>query len=209
MDTTRTRHALTAGTLALLVGALAACSTAGPAADSSSPSAAAEASSRPSPSASPSPSPSVDVAAARETEDVEEVKQVLTDFYALGGKVSNEGYGGWQVMAGFWADDEAWQQQVATYEKRTADGWHTEGVPTIAEWLQTDYDPGAAGAGDEEITVEVCNDASAVTTYDGDGGKVARKEGLPARFTVDYRLIPRYEDGRWAIVERTATEHAC
>ncbi|MEL7976845.1 hypothetical protein AAG589_13365 [Isoptericola sp. F-RaC21] len=195
MHQTRTRPALMAGALVAAVGALAACS-----AGADDPAAAPPA------SPSPSPSPTVD---AVERESVEAAEQTLQDFYELGAKVSNSGFANWQVMQGFWTDDEQWQAQRATYEQRVADGWTTEGAATFTDVKATDVDTGDEEPGDERVTLEVCNDASGVTTLDKEGAKVPRAEGVPERFIVVYTMSAR-DEGRWGIDSREAdTEQAC
>jgi len=193
MHQTPTRAALVAGALVAAVGVLGACS---PGADE--PAAVLP--------ASPSPSPTVDAA---EQQTVEAAEQTLQDFYEVGAKVGNAGFANWQVMQGFWTDAEQWQAQQETYEQRVADGWTTEGAATFTDVQASDFDPGDDIAGDERVTLEVCNDTSGVTTLDKDGAKVPRAEGVPERFTVVYTMSARGED-RWGIDSREAdTEQSC
>ncbi|MFE5307695.1 hypothetical protein [Isoptericola sp. NPDC056605] len=193
MHQTRTRAALVAGALVVAVGVLGACS---PEADE--PAAVLP--------AGPSPSPTVDAA---EQQAVEAAEQTLQDFYDLGAKVGNDGFASWQMMQGFWTDDEQWQAQRTTYEQRVADGWKTEGAATFTDVQASDFDPGGDSPGDERVTLEVCNDTSGVTTLDEDGAKVPRAEGVPERFTVVYTMSARGED-RWGIDSREAdTEQSC
>jgi len=192
MHQTPTRAALVAGALVAAVGVLGACSPDEPAAVLPT---------------APSPTPTVDEA---EQQDAEAAEKLLRDFYALDAKIASNGYDGWQVMAGFWNAEDEWANQQATYKMRAAEGWRAEGGAEIASLEVTEHDPGKDGAGDERVTVEVCNDTGGVVVYDGDGKKAARAEGAPERFIVTYTLATLDGEGRWAITGRTADlERSC
>lgn len=128
------------------------------------------------------------------------------EYVRLQNEVLNAGGAEWQAkLQDWWGNPDIQARFTRLYSAVVQDGIRSEGSSTIESVTVLDYVEDPTGAGHEQVTLEVCEDVSQVTQYQGD---VAVERTTADRY---YSVTKMQHLGdRWTIIEsETQVDRTC
>jgi hypothetical protein len=166
----------------------------GPGSSSPSISASESPSSPPPPRASPKPTTPEQIKA----KNIADAKARLVEYYETTAQVANNGYQDWeQRLSKFWGHPTIAASLATVYEESAKSGQYTTGAASVESLNVTRYEPDDARF--ERVTMDVCIDFSDVETFEANGAKIPRSEGVPTRYIFTYVMLHQGVGGVWTV----------
>ncbi|MGC0252670.1 hypothetical protein [Pseudactinotalea sp. Z1748] len=146
---------------------------------------------------------------SEEDQNIEDARDVLTDYFRVAAEVANDGYETWRErLEPFWGSSPVRQAQESVMLEAQESGQYTEGAVRVVSATATEYTPDTTGGGGEMIRFDVCTDSSDVKVFDGEGNQADQPDQTRAATDV---LMHRQgdEEQRWTIREFTPLAETC
>jgi len=190
---TRPRHLIAA---AILCTALVATTAAACTPDDPTPSPTTSSTSTPTTTPTPTPTPTL----SEKDQNIADAKAAYELYVATRNVVEQGGMTNWreQILPLVGGDLRA--QKVSFYEQAVEQQLRQTGATTIAALTATGYTPSTVG--NDQVTLEVCNDNSGVDLVDP-SGKSVLQPGFPPRLTSI--VVMQHQGGeRWTVNSASA-----